>query len=284
MSRSGESGGAGRSGVTGPVCSSLTGRSYPGGGGRHARSPSQGYTLFEVSRIPSSSLARLSRIALAEGTLDAALEQIADIAKETLPGAEEVSITLVRDEKPFTAAYTGKLALDADELQYERGYGPCMDAGRAGTVLLVDDMRAEKRWPDYAAHVVPRGVLSSLSVPLPVQTDLIGALNIYARRPHAFDSRAVDVAKELASYVAVAVGNAAAYSEATKFARDMAAAMASRAVIEQAKGVIMAQNRCDPERAFEILRTASQGRNVKLRDIAREIVATVAGKPWSESG
>ena len=69
----------------------------------------------------------------------------------------------------------------ADELQYEGGYGPCVDAGRAGQMFLVDDMRTKQRWPDYAQNVAADGVLSSLSVPLPFQGVTIGALNTSRR-------------------------------------------------------------------------------------------------------
>jgi hypothetical protein len=57
-----------------------------------------------------------------------------------------------------------------------------VDAGRAGQVLLIDDMRSDQRSPDYAEHVVAHGVLSSLSVPLPFQGVIIGALDTYAQR------------------------------------------------------------------------------------------------------
>jgi ANTAR domain/GAF domain len=229
-----------------------------------------------MSHLPASTMTALLGIRLDHGPLEDVLQRLVDIAKDALPGADELSTTLVRGEKAWTAAYTGRLALDADELQYERGYGPCMDAGRTGTVLLVDDMREETRWPDYAAHVVGHGVLSSLSVPLPIQTDVIGALNCYSRTPSAFPPEAIEVAEEVAGHVAVAVGNAVVYSNATTLVNQMRTAMASRSVIDQAMGIVMAQNRCDPDTAFAILTRASQNRNVKLRDLARSTVANVS--------
>ena len=213
--------------------------------------------------------------------LEEVLQQFVQIAKDAVPGADEVSNTLVRDDKGWTAAYTGRLALDADELQYERGYGPCMDAGRTGTVLLIDDTRVETRWPDYTAHVAARGVLSSLSVPLPIQTDVIGALNIYSREPSAFSTEAVEIAEELAGHVAVVVGDAIAFTEATTLVEQMRRAMDSRSIIDQAMGVIMAQNRCDADAAFAILTRASQNRNIKLREIARSTVMSVSRAPGS---
>jgi GAF domain-containing protein len=216
----------------------------------------------------------LSRLVLAGRTLEEVLGEIVAIANREVPGAESTSITLVRDDKAFTAAHFGEMSLAADELQYERGYGPCMDAGRGGVVLRVDDMRTEQRWPDYVARVVrDTEVLSSLSVPLPYQGSTIGALNIYSTQPAAFAaSESLTAGLEVAETIAVAVANADAHWQVTEQARNMRLAMESRAVIEQAKGVLMAQRRVTAEQAFEILRDASQRYNRKLRDIATGIV------------
>jgi GAF domain-containing protein len=216
----------------------------------------------------------LSRVALVGRTLAEALTEITEIASRGIPGAEATSITLLRDEKAFTAAHHGDMALAADELQYARGYGPCMDAGRGGVLLRVDDMRTEKRWPDYVAHVVAETpVRSSLSVPLPYQGSSIGALNIYSSRPAAFASpESLRAGSDVAEVIAVAVANADAHAQLFDQARNMRIAMESRAVIEQAKGVLMAQRHVDAEQAFEILREASQRYNRKLRDIAFGIV------------
>jgi GAF domain-containing protein len=125
----------------------------------------------------------LARVVVADREPSEVLTEITGIARRAMPSVEAASITLIREDKPFTAAYDGQMALDADELQYERGYGPCVDAGRAGQMFLVDDMRTEQRWPDYAQNVLACGVLSSLSVPLPFQGSTIGALNTYAGKP-----------------------------------------------------------------------------------------------------
>jgi GAF domain-containing protein len=227
-----------------------------------------------MSTLPPGVLTAMLGLRLDTSGVQEILDRLVLIARDGLDGLDGVSITLVHRDHPYTAAYSGELALAADELQYERGYGPCIDAGVAGTVLLVADMRVETRWPDYAAAVLPMGVLGSLSYPLPLQTDLVGALNCYSRTPHSV-AALLEPAGEMAAHVAVAIGNAFTHAETARYADDMRAAMDSRAVIEQAKGVIMAQNRCNAEHAFAILRQASMGRNVKLRDIASAIVAAV---------
>jgi GAF domain-containing protein len=219
-------------------------------------------------------LRELSRVVLVGRTLTEVLTDITAIAARGIPGAEATSITLLRDEKAFTAAHSGEMALAADELQYEHGYGPCMDAGRGGVLLRVDDMSTETRWPDYVAHVrETTAVRSSLSVPLPYQGSSIGALNNYSTKPGAFASpESLRAGTDVAEVIAVAVVNADAHAQLFDQARNMRLAMESRSTIEQAKGVLMAQRHVDAEQAFEILREASQRYNRKLRDIAFGIV------------
>jgi len=222
----------------------------------------------------------LSRVVLVDRSLEDVLGEVTDIAARGIPGAESTSITLVRGDRAFTAAHTGEMALVADELQYEQGYGPCMDAGRAGVVLRIDDTRTEQRWPDYVPRVLEVGVRSSLSMPLPYQGSTIGALDIYSTRPQAFSSAESEgAATAVAGAVAVAVVNADAHDRLAEHARNMRVAMESRAVIEQAKGVLMAQRGVDAEEAFDILRDASQRYNRKLRDIAAGIVAATTESP-----
>ncbi|WP_167760637.1 GAF and ANTAR domain-containing protein [Blastococcus sp. CT_GayMR16] len=220
----------------------------------------------------------LSKVVLVERSLTEVLTDVTAIAARGIPGAEASSITLLRADKAFTAAHSGEMALAADELQYEHGYGPCMDAGRGGVLLRIDDMRTETRWPDYVAHVLATTpVLSSLSIPLPYQGSSIGALNNYSTKPEAFASpESLRAATDVAEVIAVAVANADAHAQLFDQARHMRVAMESRAVIEQAKGVLMAQRHVDAEQAFEILREASQRYNRKLRDIAFGIVESAA--------
>jgi GAF domain-containing protein len=226
-------------------------------------------------------LRELAKVALVDRTLSDVLSDVTRIAAQGIPGAEASSITLLREDKPFTAAHHGEMALVADELQYAKGYGPCMDAGRGGVLLRVDDMRTEQRWPDYVEHVVDKaGVLSSLSVPLPYQGSSIGALNNYSTKVAAFATpQSLRAGLEVAEVIAVAVANADAHWQLGEQNRNMRLAMESRAVIEQAKGVLMAQRHVDAYQAFEILREASQRYNRKLRDIALGIVESTQERP-----
>ena len=224
-------------------------------------------------------LRALGQVSLVDRPLDDVLTDIVRIASTGIPGTESTSITLIRGDEAFTAAHAGEMALAADELQYERGHGPCMDAGRGNVVLRIDDMTTETRWPDYCARVVDIGVRSSLSVPLPYQGTSIGALNNYSSGAGAFGSEeAMTAAVEVAEVVAVAVANAEAHARAVDQAHNMRRAMESRATIEQAKGVLMAQRGIDAQQAFDLLREASQRYNRKLRDIAAGIISSTQGR------
>ena len=224
--------------------------------------------------VPVQEMLRdLNRVVLAGRPLVDVLTEIVTIAAKGIPGAESSSITLLRGDEAFTAAHYGEMALAADEMQYDRGYGPCMDAGRGGVVLRVDDMAVETRWPDYTKSVLDVGVRSSLSVPLPFQGSSIGALNNYSSQVAAFATpEALQAGSEVAEAVAVAVVNADMHARVVDQAHNMRLAMESRAVIEQAKGVLMAQRHVDADAAFDLLREASQRYNRKLREIAVGIV------------
>ena len=222
---------------------------------------------------PTAAFAELGRIKLSETNLEQVLSRVAELAKQTLPGAAEVSVTLVRGGNPHTAAHTGELALSLDESQYAHGYGPCLDAAAAAAILSVTDMAAEDRWPDWAARAVEAGARSSLSVGLPVHDKVTGALNIYGVDVDAFDDDAVTLAQTFAGYAAVALANAHLYDVTATLAQQMQAAMASRAVIEQAKGILMGQRHCTADEAFALLTKVSQDSNRKLRDVAEALVA-----------
>jgi GAF domain-containing protein len=157
---------------------------------------------------PTDAFADLGRIAFDRTPLDESLNRIAHLAKRTIPGADEVSVTLQGAGGARTAAYTGERALTADEWQYRHGYGPCLAAAAAALTVPVADTAADRRWPGWADHAVDAGVHSSLSVGIPVQNSTASALNVYSTEPEAFTEDATILAQTFAGYVAVAVANA----------------------------------------------------------------------------
>jgi GAF domain-containing protein len=222
---------------------------------------------------PADAFGQLGRMKLGETDLQGVLDQVAHLAKRTIPGADEVSVTLVTEKGAHTAAYTGQLALSLDEWQYGNGHGPCLDASAAPATVSLPDMTTEDRWPDWAARALETGAHSSLSIGLPIHEQITGALNVYAVKPDAFDSDAIILGQTFAGYAAVALANAHLFDAQASLAQQMQAAMQSRAVIEQAKGIIMGSRRCTADEAFAILTRLSQDTNRKLRDVAAALVA-----------
>ncbi len=228
---------------------------------------------------PNEAFAELGRIRLADIDIDTLLDKIARLAKRTIPGASEVSVTLLHGDKPHTAAFTGELALALDEKQYERGYGPCLAAAKSTSSVIVPDTGSEQRWPGWAHTAAQAGARSSLSIGLPVHEQVTGALNIYATTRDAFDDDSIAIAQTFAGFAAVGLANAHLYQTQATLAGHMQKAMENRAVIEQAKGIIMGDRRCTPEQAFAILAKLSQDTNRKLRDVAAALVENAHRRP-----
>ena len=217
---------------------------------------------------------RLGRLSLREQSMEGVLQTVADLAKSVMPGMPETSVSLVVNDRPRTPVYTGQLAMDLDEVQYGRGHGPCLHAATTGELVEILDARTETRWTDYTARAVERGSLSSLSVPLPISEGVLGALNIYAREPHAFGEDSRSAATQFVPYAAVAAANMYAYSSARDMADNLQVALESRAVIDQAKGILMERHTLTADQAFQQLAQASMANNTKLRSVADHLVHT----------
>lgn len=238
-----------------------------------------------MSQIPSVSVQQafeeLAGLTLADRTLDSVMAQVAGLALRTVPGAADVSVTLVQSGRATTAAATGPRALALDERQYDRGFGPCLDCMLGAEPLRIDSTATDPRWPDFCASAREHGVASSLSIPLPLQREVQAAVNLYGTAPAAFDDAAVELAGTLAAHAGVALANMHLYEAQSRVAEQLQTAMASRAVIEQAKGILMGSRGCSAEEAFTVLVRLSQDANRKLRDVAQALVdeARTSGRP-----
>ncbi|EXG79232.1 GAF and ANTAR domain-containing protein [Cryptosporangium arvum] len=229
-------------------------------------------TVSADIRTPAQAFAELGRIPITEPPLHDLLLKIAVLARRTIAAATEVSVTVVARNQATTVAHAGDRALALDQGQYRAGYGPCLDAARSGQVVVVTDMANEKRWPAYTPSAHEQGARSSLSIPLPVQHHTVGGLNLYATSLDAFDERAVELALAFAGYAAVALANAYRHTATAQLIEDMRAAMHSRAVIEQAKGILIARHGGTLEAALGQLTLTSQYADRTLCDTAEDLV------------
>jgi transcriptional regulator with GAF, ATPase, and Fis domain len=211
--------------------------------------------------------------------IDAFLDKMARLAADVVTPAAACGVTVRRDGQPFTAATSNELAAQVDEIQYDTDQGPCLDALRAGTVVQVDDLSTDDRWDSYRPRAIAHGVTSSLSLPLIVEGERLGALNLYSVTAAAFTGPHRANAEAFAARSAAALTVNLRQVHQARVQHQVADAMVSSSVIDQAIGILMGQQRCTAGAAFDLLRAASQHRNRKLREIAAEIVTKVSGEP-----
>lgn len=223
---------------------------------------------------PEDALDRLGVTRLTEHSMRTLLGEIAGLAQQSLPGRMDASVTLLTGDSAVTVVSTGRLAMDLDESQYGLGQGPCLHAAAEGEPVEIRDTRADTRWPDFSRSAAERGCLSVLSAPLPLHEGVSGALNVYARSPAAFDQHSRAFVQRFASYGAVVTANMLVYESALDRAKNLEAALASRAVIDQAKGVLMERYKLTADQAFQALVRVSMETNTKVRDIAERFVTT----------
>ncbi|MCC9176960.1 GAF and ANTAR domain-containing protein [Arthrobacter sp. zg-Y750] len=224
--------------------------------------------------------AELQQILLRTESVEFFLEAFVVHAAEKFSKDTEVlaGVTLLRNKEGTTVASSSEAAKALDEVQYGFGDGPCLRASRTGRTVLVADVRTEERWPDYTDAIQDRGFYSILGVPLLLGNDGGAGLNLYTREPGYFTPETVQAAEAFAAEAAIALQLAVQLSRHKSAAEHLRAAMQARTVIDLAVGIVMAQNKCSQEAAFEILRQASSNRNVKLRDLASRIVSSVTSE------
>jgi GAF domain-containing protein len=238
-----------------------------------------GTAMIASDKRLAPAFGRLLTLMVDTPQLDDFLDEVVRLAADVVTPAAAGSITVNRDGAPVTVGVSDPLAAQVDEIQYGADEGPCLDALRHGYVIQVDDLSLEKRWDTYRPHAIAHGVVSSVSVPLTVGSRTLGALNLYAHEPAAFAGSPRRYAEAFAAQCAAALTIALRQADQADLQLQLTKAMASRSVIDQALGILMGQQRCTADEAFDILRGASQRRNRKLRDVAAGIVKAVTGQP-----
>jgi GAF domain-containing protein len=193
-------------------------------------------------------------------------------AVDRTPGAEACGLTVEQAGHGVTVEYSGEMAAAADERQYELDDGPCLQAMRTGETVSAADMTTEDRWGAYPQRAIDVGVGSSLSLPLRIGGTGRGALNLYSTRAHAFTDDDRRTAESWTAQASAALAVALRMAEREAVVDHLHHGMTSRQVIGQAVGLLMSQRRCTAEEAFELLKSASQRSNEKMRDLARRLV------------
>jgi ANTAR domain/GAF domain len=198
----------------------------------------------------------------------AVLATLTAMAVRNVPGAEHAGITVGRAGGRFTTvAATDDLVNTVDQIQYDLGSGPCVDALVEDTTFKAADLRRERRWPEFGQRAVETaGIVSMLSLRLFTETDggSIAGLNMYSHSPDAFDESSEAIATLLATHGALAVGKAAAQAKAA----NLLVALKNSREIGIAIGILMNQHHVTRDQAFDLLRITSQHTHRKIADIA----------------
>ncbi|MFN2608297.1 MAG: GAF and ANTAR domain-containing protein [Acidimicrobiales bacterium] len=226
---------------------------------------------------------RLGGVVLGEESVEELLDRVVQLAAAAVPSAHSVSITLTRNGDVYTSNSSGPDALEIDHAQYDGGEGPCLDATAQGTQVEADITDEGGRWPQVRAKAAEFGVQRVLSTPLAVRERTLGALNIYSRAEAEFSDSAKYTASLFAGQAAVLLANALTLMSSVEVTEQLKAALASREIIGEAKGILMQQQTCTRDGAFDVLRRASQRQNRKLREIAEGLVLAVEARARDEA-
>ena len=217
----------------------------------------------------------LNRSMISEESLEDTLFRVAYIACQSSIGAGNAGVTLQHGAGPATAAFYGEAALALDRAQYAAGDGPCLHAYRTGETVRIGRMERDgAQWPAFAAAAADAGIVSSLSLPLNVNDETVGALNLYASDEMSFAEPSVHLAMLFAEQAAVAVWNADVYWKTYALTQNLSIALENREQIGHAKGILATRHQIKLEEAFDLMRVTSQRLNVKLREIADHVVET----------
>jgi GAF domain-containing protein len=216
----------------------------------------------------ASALAEAARTINAVDSLEETLDAIVRAALASVPGFDHVGISIVhKNGKVETMAATSQLVWELDAVQYELGEGPCLRALREGPLVVAEELRHDQRWPRYVPEAVNAGVRAQMAVQLYTEEETLGGLNMYSTVLDVVDPDAPRMAELFATHAALALGRARRESQLEE-------ALSTRQSIGTAIGLVMGRYQISQERAFQFLVRASSTGNIKLRDIADEVVAT----------
>ncbi len=218
-----------------------------------------------------TSLAALSQLATGHMQLGDVLTRVAEFAVAAIPGADGAGLTMIEAGRSDTIVASAPFVGRVDAIQYTLGEGPCISAAAEARTARSGSLETDASWPRFGPRVARLGVHSVLSIPLLTSDGVLGAMNVYAHQPDAFDEHAALIGELFAVPAAIAVQNAQVLAQARRLSAQLQAALTSRSTIDQAMGIVMSRVGCEPDEAFDRLRQLSQSENQKLHTIAQNI-------------
>ncbi|MCO4255372.1 ANTAR domain-containing protein [Pseudarthrobacter cellobiosi] len=210
------------------------------------------------------------------------LDELARVSARTLsePGDEVLcGITLLRQRKAATIASSGAAARAVSQIEYQSEQSPGMAASLEQVTVHVPDVKDEARWPEYSEAVLDQGIRSVLAIPFRLEGETKATLLLYSHRTYRFEGRILKAAEDFVRQTSLALRLAVRFAHYSETAAHLRATLESRTVIDMAVGIIMAQNRCSQQDAFELLKAASSTRNSKLHIVAAAVVNALGQGP-----
>lgn len=227
----------------------------------------------------AAGLAGLATLVAGANTLEQLLTEVASFAMLAVPSADGAGVTMLTLGHPDTIVASQTFVRDVDAIQYRIGEGPCISAAANGTTRTSPDLGQDAEWPTFGPLAADLGVHSALSLPLQVNGDVLGALNVYSHQRDAFDGSSRRVGEQFAGPASVAVHNARTLAQAQRTAAELQIALTSRSTIDRAVGVIMSRSGLTAEDAFVRLRIISQREHTKLNVIAERLLEGIRTQP-----
>jgi GAF domain-containing protein len=219
-----------------------------------------------------SSLAALSQLATGHMELADVLTRVAEFAVLAIPGADGAGLTLVERGRADTIVASAPFVSQVDAIQYGIKEGPCITSATEGRTMRSGSLEVDAQWPRFGPLVARLGVHSALSLPLLTADGVLGAMNVYAHKRDAFDDHSAMLGELFAFPAAVAVQNAQVLAQARRLATQLQVALTTRAVIDQARGILMSRVGCSSDEAFDRLRDMSETKDQKLHTVAQRVV------------
>ncbi len=215
-------------------------------------------------------MANLAEAMTAGNDLIGTAQIFAEAATIVIPGVEEASVSLARRGVGIdTIASCGSLPRQADMAQVDTGQGPCIEAAWEQRIARLEDTATDRGWPIFSERARRLGVGSMLSLQLSLphenNGDRIGAINCYSRTPHSFGRDSETIGLFFAVHASVGIGT-------TEREEHLRAALQSRDVIGQAKGMIMASQGMSSEAAFAVMVRQARDTNTRMHDLATRLV------------
>jgi GAF domain-containing protein len=217
-------------------------------------------------------LGDLGGLVLGGDVLEVTLGRIATLAASAIAGADGVGLAMLEPDRPETICMSHPFVREVDDIQYSLREGPCITAAAEAATVVSGSLGHDVRWRRFGPRVARLGVHSVLSLPLLLSGEVVGALNVYAHERDAFDDAALVHGETFAVAAAVSVHNARRLMQADRLATQLQAALTNRAVIDQAIGILMSRQGGTAVEAFASLRRTSQSTNVKLAQVAQDLI------------